>query len=63
MTWDLRSAKVELRGYLNVSAARSGDPNSNLAQFPPDINYWLKPENTYRVVFIQVSSPKTLKLI
>ncbi|KJA25253.1 glycoside hydrolase family 28 protein [Hypholoma sublateritium FD-334 SS-4] len=38
MTWDLVSAKVDLKGYLN---------------FPPDIDFWLNANNTYRVVFIQ----------
>ncbi|KAF7798140.1 hypothetical protein EIP86_009356 [Pleurotus ostreatoroseus] len=38
MTWDLVSSTVDLHGYLN---------------FFPDIEYWLNPENTYRVVFIQ----------
>ncbi|KAF8960871.1 pectin lyase fold/virulence factor [Flammula alnicola] len=38
MTWDLVSSKVDLRGYLN---------------FPPDIQFWLNANNTYRVVFIQ----------
>jgi galacturan 1,4-alpha-galacturonidase len=38
MTWDLQSAKVDLRGYLN---------------FQPDIDFWLDARNTYRVVFIQ----------
>lgn len=38
MTWDLVNSKVDLLGHLN---------------FFPDVQYWLKPENTYRVVFIQ----------
>ncbi|PPQ79080.1 hypothetical protein CVT25_002305 [Psilocybe cyanescens] len=38
MTWDLVSSKVDLKGYLN---------------FPPDIQFWLNANNTYRVVFIQ----------
>ena len=28
---------------------------ANRAQFAPDIEYWLDPNNTYHVVFIQVS--------
>ncbi|KAK7443469.1 hypothetical protein VKT23_015643 [Stygiomarasmius scandens] len=38
MTWDLQSSKVDLHGFLS---------------FVPDIEFWLNPENTYRVVFIQ----------
>ncbi|OBZ76809.1 putative galacturan 1,4-alpha-galacturonidase A [Grifola frondosa] len=38
MTWDLVSSRVDLHGYLN---------------FKPDLVYWMKPENTYRVIFIQ----------
>ncbi|KAJ3490615.1 hypothetical protein NLI96_g1306 [Meripilus lineatus] len=38
MTWDLVESTVDLHGYLN---------------FKPDIQYWLQPENTYRVIFIQ----------
>ncbi|RPD53865.1 pectin lyase-like protein [Lentinus tigrinus ALCF2SS1-7] len=38
MTWDLVSSTVELHGYLS---------------FVPDIQYWLDPNNTYRVIFIQ----------
>ncbi|KAF9037384.1 pectin lyase-like protein [Hymenopellis radicata] len=38
MTWDLRSAKVDLYGFLS---------------FTGEVEYWLQPENTYRVVFIQ----------
>lgn len=38
MTWDLVEARVDLHGYLNFKA---------------DLPYWMKPENTYRVIFIQ----------
>ncbi|KAF5337916.1 hypothetical protein D9758_013112 [Tetrapyrgos nigripes] len=38
MTWDLHSAKVDLHGFLS---------------FIPDIEFWLNPDNTFRVVFIQ----------
>lgn len=38
MTWDLQSATVDLKGFLN---------------FVPNINYWLQNESTYRVIFIQ----------
>ncbi|KAJ7213449.1 pectin lyase fold/virulence factor, partial [Mycena pura] len=38
MTWDLVDAKVDLHGFLS---------------FVPDIEFWLNPSNTYRVVFIQ----------
>ncbi|KAJ7871489.1 pectin lyase fold/virulence factor [Mycena olivaceomarginata] len=38
MTWDLVESKVDLHGYLSFTA---------------DIDYWLNPNNTYRVVFIQ----------
>ncbi|KAI0943021.1 hypothetical protein AcV7_002279 [Taiwanofungus camphoratus] len=38
MTWDLVSSRVDLQGYLNFKA---------------DLPYWMKPENTYRVIFIQ----------
>ncbi|KAI0826183.1 pectin lyase fold/virulence factor [Irpex lacteus] len=38
MTWNLTNSRVDLHGYLN---------------FNPDIEYWLNPDNTYRVVFIQ----------
>ncbi|KAI0922650.1 hypothetical protein AcV5_009568 [Taiwanofungus camphoratus] len=38
MTWDLVSSRVDLHGYLNFKA---------------DLPYWMKPENTYRVIFIQ----------
>ncbi|KAH8101698.1 pectin lyase-like protein [Cristinia sonorae] len=38
MTWDLVHSTVDLHGYLN---------------FKPDVEYWLNPNNTYRVVFIQ----------
>ncbi|KAF8878075.1 pectin lyase-like protein [Infundibulicybe gibba] len=38
MTWDLVSSKVDLKGFLS---------------FQPDIQFWLNPNNTYRVVFIQ----------
>jgi len=38
MTWDLVDAKVDLHGFLS---------------FVPDIEFWLNPNNTYRVVFIQ----------
>ncbi|VDC03660.1 unnamed protein product [Peniophora sp. CBMAI 1063] len=38
MTWDLSRSRVDLRGWLS---------------FTPDVEYWLDPENTYRVVFIQ----------
>ncbi|PPQ77955.1 hypothetical protein CVT25_015430 [Psilocybe cyanescens] len=38
MTWDLVSSKVDLKGFLT---------------FPPDIQFWLNANNTYRVVFIQ----------
>ncbi|KAF7295259.1 Glycoside hydrolase family 28 protein [Mycena indigotica] len=38
MTWDLVDAKVDLYGSLS---------------FVPDIDYWLDPNNTYRVVFVQ----------
>ncbi|KAF9485615.1 pectin lyase-like protein [Pholiota conissans] len=38
MTWDLVSSTVNLNGYLN---------------FPPNIDFWLNANNTYRVVFIQ----------
>ncbi|TFK52947.1 pectin lyase-like protein [Heliocybe sulcata] len=38
MTWNLVESRVDLYGYLN---------------FIPDIQYWLDPNNTYRVVFIQ----------
>ncbi|KAJ7186253.1 pectin lyase fold/virulence factor [Mycena pura] len=40
MTWDLVDAKVDLHGFLS---------------FVPDIEFWLNPSNTYRVVFIQSS--------
>lgn len=32
-------------------------------QFVPDIEYWLQPTSTYRVVFIQVSASQTETLI
>ncbi|KAH9474648.1 Putative galacturan 1,4-alpha-galacturonidase A [Psilocybe cubensis] len=38
MTWNLVSSKVDLKGFLS---------------FPPDIQFWLDANNTYRVVFIQ----------
>ncbi|KAJ3542061.1 hypothetical protein NMY22_g3649 [Coprinellus aureogranulatus] len=38
MTWDLKGARVDIKGLLS---------------FEPKIEYWLQPENTYRVVFIQ----------
>ncbi|KAF9521778.1 pectin lyase fold/virulence factor [Crepidotus variabilis] len=38
MKWDLLSSKVDLKGYLN---------------FPPNIDYWLNPNNTYRAIIIQ----------
>ncbi|KZT28284.1 glycoside hydrolase family 28 protein [Neolentinus lepideus HHB14362 ss-1] len=38
MSWNLVASRVDLYGYLN---------------FVPDIQYWLNPDNTYRVVFIQ----------
>ncbi|TFK31837.1 pectin lyase fold/virulence factor [Crucibulum laeve] len=38
MTWNLQSSKVDLKGFLS---------------FNPDIQFWLNPNNTYRVVFIQ----------
>ncbi|KAJ7056699.1 pectin lyase-like protein [Mycena amicta] len=38
MTWDLVDAQVDLFGSLS---------------FIPDIDFWLNPNNTYRVVFIQ----------
>ena len=40
MTWNLVRSQVHLNGYLS---------------FTPDIPYWLNANNTYRVVFIQVS--------
>ncbi|KAF9563844.1 pectin lyase-like protein [Agrocybe pediades] len=41
MTWNLQSATVHLNGFLN---------------FPPTIERWLNPDNTYQVVFIQSQS-------
>lgn len=41
MTWDLKSATVDLHGVLN---------------FVPDIEFWLDSDNTYRVIFIQSQS-------
>ncbi|KAJ7224758.1 pectin lyase fold/virulence factor [Mycena rebaudengoi] len=38
MTWDLVDAKVDLHGLLS---------------FTPNVDFWLNPNNTYRVVFIQ----------
>ncbi|EPS96378.1 hypothetical protein FOMPIDRAFT_53762 [Fomitopsis schrenkii] len=38
MTWDLVESRVDLHGYLN---------------FVADLPYWMHPENTYRVIFIQ----------
>ncbi|KAJ7224760.1 pectin lyase fold/virulence factor [Mycena rebaudengoi] len=38
MTWNLVDASVDLHGWLS---------------FPPDVDYWLNANNTYRVVFIQ----------
>lgn len=55
MTWDLVGSRVDLHGYLNVSPSRTG-PYSMLrrTQFVADLPYWMYPENTYRVIFIQV---------
>ncbi|KAF9813404.1 hypothetical protein IEO21_05638 [Rhodonia placenta] len=38
MSWDLVESRVDLHGYLNFKA---------------DLPYWMNPENTYRVIFIQ----------
>ncbi|EIM87376.1 pectin lyase-like protein [Stereum hirsutum FP-91666 SS1] len=38
MTWDLQNSRVDLHGFLT---------------FPPDIDFWLNANNTYRVIFIQ----------
>jgi len=38
MTWDLVESRVDLNGYLNFKA---------------DLPYWMEPENTYRVIYIQ----------
>lgn len=61
MTWDLVEARVDLHGYLNVSTEAEflllGLPDTGSragTQFKADLPYWMKPENTYRVIFIQV---------
>ncbi|OCH90476.1 pectin lyase-like protein [Obba rivulosa] len=38
MTWNLTNSRVDLHGYLN---------------FKKDLPYWMDPDNTYRVIFIQ----------
>ncbi|EED80507.1 hypothetical protein POSPLDRAFT_104059 [Postia placenta Mad-698-R] len=60
MTWDLVEARVDLHGYLNVSTEAEflllGLPDTGSragTQFKADLPYWMKPENTYRVIFIQ----------
>lgn len=59
MTWDLRSSKVDLKGYLNVKhfikVSSFTSFHLTVVQFPPDIQFWLNANNTYRVVFIQVT--------
>lgn len=39
MTWDLHGARVRM--------------SSAVLDFVPDVQFWLHPENTYRVIFIQ----------
>ena len=55
MTWDLVSSRVDLHGYLSVTALFDLYPRRVLIvfQFKPDIEYWLNANNTYRVIFIQ----------
>ncbi|KZT00729.1 glycoside hydrolase family 28 protein [Laetiporus sulphureus 93-53] len=38
MTWNLTESRIDLHGYLNFTA---------------NLPYWMDPENTYRVIFIQ----------
>lgn len=57
MTWNLNNAQVDLHGFLNVSPGSNYPlltlPLLTPRKFKPDIQYWLDPNNTYRVVFIQ----------
>ena len=57
MHWDLANSRVDLHGSLNVcplqhlSTSFSTDPPA--VQFVFDLEYWMDPASTFRVIFIQ----------